>query len=119
LKYINNLAPDYQKVFTKSVSKKELFVKKINANGQLLVPVTYKRLLLDTDYRLDFLVEDQIVVELKAMDGILPVHETQLLTYMKLLSKPKGSIISFNCSNLVTEGTKQMVNGVFSNLQIQ
>jgi GxxExxY protein len=99
--------------------KKEFFLKKINAISQLLVPVSYKGLLLDTDYRLDFLVEDQIVVELKAIDGILPVHEAQLLTYMKLLSKPKGIIINFNCSNLVTEGTKQMVNEVFSNLQIQ
>jgi GxxExxY protein len=99
--------------------KKEFFLKKINAISQLLVPVTYKGLTLNTDYRLDFLVEDQIVVELKAMDGILPVHEAQLLTYMKLLSKPKGIIINFNCSNLVTEGTKQMVNEVFSNLQIQ
>jgi GxxExxY protein len=99
--------------------KKEFFLKKINAISQLLVPVSYKGLLLDTDYRLDFLVEDQIVVELQAIDGILPVHEAQLLTYMKLLSRPKGIIINFNCSNLVTEGTKQMVNEVFSNLQIQ
>jgi GxxExxY protein len=99
--------------------KKEFFLKNRNAISQLLVPVTYKGLTLNTDYRLDFLVEDQIVVELKAMDGILPVHEAQLLTYMKLLSKPKGIIINFNCSNLVTEGTKQMVNEVFSNLQIQ
>ena len=50
---------------------------------------------------------------------MLPVLEAQLLTYMKLLCKPKGIIINFNCSNLVTEGTKQMVNEVFSNLQIQ
>jgi GxxExxY protein len=97
---------------------REFFLRDIRAISQLSVPVNYKGLALDTDYRLDFLVEDQIVVELKAMDGILPVHEAQLLTYMKLLSRPKGIIINFNCSNLVTEGTKQMVNEVFSNLQI-
>jgi GxxExxY protein len=98
--------------------EREFFTKNIHAVSQLSVPVNYKGLTLDTDYRLDFLVEDQVVVELKAIDGILPVHEAQLLTYMKLLSKPKGIIINFNCSNLVTEGTKQMVNEVFSNLQV-
>jgi GxxExxY protein len=98
--------------------KKEFFLRKINAVSQLLVPVAYKGLLSDTEYRLDFLVEDQIVVELKAIDGILPIHEAQLLTYMRLLSKAKGIIINFNCSNLINEGTKQMVNEVFSNLQV-
>jgi GxxExxY protein len=98
--------------------EREFFIKNIHAVSQLSVPVNYKGLTLDTDYRLDFLVEDQVVVELKAIDGILPVHEAQLLTYVKLLSKPKGIIINFNCSNLVTEGTKQMVNEVFSNLQV-
>jgi GxxExxY protein len=98
--------------------KKEFYLKSIHAVSQLIVPIHYKGLVLDTDYRLDFLVEDEIVVELKAIDGILPIHEAQLLTYMKLLSKPKGIIINFNCSNLVTEGTKQMVNEVFSNLVV-
>ena len=70
--------------------------------------------MLDADYRLDFLIEDEIVVELKAMEGILPVHEAQLLTYMKLLQKGKGILINFNSANIVKEGTKQMVNEYFS-----
>jgi len=53
------------------------------------------------------------------MDGILPVHEAQLLTYMKLLSKSKGILINFNCANIVKDGTKQMVNELFSNLHAQ
>jgi GxxExxY protein len=69
---------------------------------------------LETEYRLDFLVEDEIVVELKAMNGLLPVHDAQLLTYMKLLQKPKGILINFNCANIVKDGTKQMVNEFFS-----
>ena len=48
------------------------------------------------------------------MDSILPVHEAQLLTYMKLLQKSKGMLINFNCSNIVKEGAKQMVNEYFS-----
>ena len=99
--------------------KKEFYLKEIHAVSQLIVPIHYKGLILDTDYRLDFLVEDEIVVELKAIDGILPIHEAQLLTYMKLLSKPKGILINFNCANIVKEGTKQMVNEVFYNLQAQ
>ena len=94
--------------------KKEFTLRNINFKSQLIVPVNYKGLVLDTEYRLDFLVEDEIVVELKAMDSILPVHEAQLLTYMKLLQKSKGMLINFNCSNIVKEGAKQMVNEYFS-----
>lgn len=94
--------------------KKEFTLRNINFKSQLIVPVNYKGLVLDTEYRLDFLVEDEIVVELKAMDGILPIHEAQLLTYMKLLQKSKGMLINFNCSNIVKEGAKQMVNEYFS-----
>ena len=88
----------------------------MNFKSQLLVPINYKGLLIDADYRLDILIEDLIVVELKAMEGLLPVHEAQLLTYMKLLEKPKGILINFNCSNIVKEGSKQMVNEFFSSL---
>jgi GxxExxY protein len=117
-KYTSSLAQGLFESVYHECLKKEFFLRKINAVSQLLVPVAYKGLLSDTEYRLDFLVEDQIVAELKAIDGILPIHEAQLLTYMRLLSKAKGIIINFNCSNLINEGTKQMVNEVFSNLQV-
>lgn len=94
--------------------KQEYKIKGMNFKSQLLVPINYKGLILDTDYRLDFLVEDEMIVELKAMEGILPVHEAQLLTYMKLLKKSKGVLINFNCTNIVKEGTKQMVNEFFA-----
>jgi GxxExxY protein len=71
---------------------------------------------LDTDYRLDFLIEHLIVIELKAMDGILPIHEAQLLTYMKLLQKAKGILLNFNSTNIVNTGSKQMVNELFAEL---
>lgn len=96
--------------------RQEFFLRKINYKSQLFVPIEYKGIMLDADYRLDFLVEDEIVVELKAMEGILPVHEAQLLTYMKLLQKSKGILINFNCANIVKEGAKQMVNEYFSRL---
>ncbi len=99
--------------------KKEFSLRNINFKSQLLMPVNYKGLVLDTDYRLDFLVEDLIVVELKAMDGILPVHEAQLLTYMKLLQKAKGVLLNFNSTNIVNGGSKQMVNELFTELPEQ
>jgi len=96
--------------------RQEFFLRGINYKSQLFVPIDYKGIALNADYRLDFLIEDEIVVELKAMEGILPVHEAQLLTYMKLLQKGKGILVNFNCANIVKEGTKQMVNEYFAQL---
>lgn len=111
-----HLGPGLLESVYQDCMKQEYKIKEMNFKSQLLVPINYKGLILDTDYRLDFLVADEIIVELKAMEGILPVHEAQLLTYMKLLKKSKGIIINFNCTNIVKEGTKQMVNEYFAAL---
>lgn len=95
---------------------REFFLRGFRFQSQLIVPLLYKGIELETDYRLDFLVEDAIVLELKAMDGILPVHEAQILTYMKLMNKPKGVLINFNCEHIVKQGTRQMVNELFRTL---
>ena len=71
---------------------------------------------IEAELRCDFVVEDSIVVELKAIDAVAPVHEAQLLTYMKLLEKPKGILINFNCANLFKEGQKTYVNEYFRTL---
>src|SRR5687768_4026090 len=96
--------------------RQEFRLRNLNFISHLLVPISYKGLVLDTDYRLDFIIEEEIIVELKAVEGLIPIHEAQLLTYMKLLQKSKGILINFNCSNIVKEGTKQMVNGYFKDL---
>jgi len=62
------------------------------------------------------MVEDCIIVEIKALDGILPIHEAQLLTYLKLLEKPKGILINFNCTDIYKEGQKTMVTELFRGL---
>jgi len=111
-----HLGPGLLECIYRECLKQEFFLRGTNSKNQLFVPVSYKGLALDADYRLDFLREDEIVVELKAMEGILPVHEAQLLTYMKLLQKGKGILINFNSANIVKEGTKQMVNEYFANL---
>lgn len=82
---------------------------------QMIVPVNYDYLELDVDLRLDLLVNDTIIVELKAIENILPVHEAQLLTYMKLLQKPQGLLINFFTDN-ITKSMKPFVNEFFRNL---
>jgi GxxExxY protein len=101
----------YQKCFNH-----ELFIKPLNFISQVFTPINYKGVILEADLRLDVLVEDTIIVELKAMEGILPVHEAQLLTYMKLLQKPKGVLINFNCTNIFKEGQKTLVNEYYAAL---
>jgi GxxExxY protein len=75
-----------------------------------LVPLCYKGVILDSAYRLDLLVEDQIVVEVKAIEVVLPVHEAQLLSYLRLMDKPLGLLINFNVP-LLTDGVTRRMNG--------
>jgi GxxExxY protein len=70
---------------------------------------------LVSDLRVDLLVDDCVVIELKTVESILPIHEAQLLTYMKLLRKPQGLLINFNTMNL-TKSLKPLVNEYFSKL---
>lgn len=64
------------------------------------LPVEYKGMMLDCGYRVDFLVQDETILELKSVDHVLPVHEAQLLTYMKLASIKHGLLINFNATRL-------------------
>jgi GxxExxY protein len=83
---------------------------------QQKVPLIFHGLTLDCDLRYDLLVENLIIVEAKANDGLFPINEAQLLTYLKLLEKPKGILINFNCTNIFKEGQKTMVTEMFSRL---
>jgi len=64
--------------------------------SQVELPLWYKGKLTDKKFRIDLLVEDEIIVELKAVDSLLPIHEAQLLTYMRLTNKHLGLLINFN-----------------------
>ncbi len=75
---------------------------------QKAVPVVYKEVKLDCGYRIDLLVENAIVVELKVADGFNPVHEAQILTYMKFAEKKTGLLINFNVT-LLKNGIKRYV----------
>ena len=79
---------------------------------QMIVPVIYDGLMLDTELRLDLLVNDCVVIELKTVENVLPVHQAQILTYMKLLQKPQGLLINFFTDN-ITRSIKPFVNEYF------
>ena len=74
----------------------ELRLRDIPFARQLAVPVKYKGVSLDCGYRLDHLVDDSVIVELKCVDNLLPVHSAQLLTYLKLTGKRVGLILNFH-----------------------
>lgn len=96
--------------------KKELSLLGINYQSELFIPVDYKGFKLETELRCDLFVENILPVELKAVEKIHPVHEAQLITYMKLLNVPKGLLLNFNCTNLFKEGQRTFVNDAYSRL---
>ncbi|NJO90969.1 MAG: GxxExxY protein [Chloroflexia bacterium] len=78
----------------------ELLQKGFKVQKQLALPVIYNNIKLDAGYRIDLLVEDEIIVELKSVEAVAPIHEAQLLTYLKLSGKRLGLLINFNVKNL-------------------
>ncbi len=81
----------------------ELRLRSLPFKCQVDLPVSYKGLQLDCGYKIDIVVNEEVIVELKAVERILPVHEAQLLTYLKLSGKKVGLLINFN-SSLLTQG---------------
>jgi GxxExxY protein len=86
----------------------ELTQKKIQFKLQHALPVEYKSIKLDCGYRVDVLVEDELIIEIKSVEKVLPIHEAQLLTYMKLAKINTGLLINFNVRKL-KEGLKRYV----------
>jgi len=99
----------YEKCFLR-----ELSLRNIEYQSQVWTPLEYKGMLLDTELRLDVLVENILCVELKAQEGLLPIHDAVLLSYMQMLQKPKGILINFHCVNIFKEGQKTLVNNLFA-----
>ena len=89
----------------------ELQVRGYTVRCQVPLPRIYKAVKLDVGYRLDMLVEDAVVVETKSVDRLLPVHEAQLLSYLRLSRKRVGLLLNFKTARM-REGIKRMVNGL-------
>ena len=95
----------------------------LNKNGfnvvnQLSIPIKYKEIELDSNFRLDLLVNDLIIVEIKSVVHLLPIHQAQLLTYMKLLKKPQGLLLNFNSTNLSKESVP-LINEYFNEYDLK
>ena len=97
--------------------KKELNLRGISFKSELLVPIVFKDLEIETDLRCDLFIENCIVLELKAIEIILPIHHAQLMTYMKLLESPKGILYNFHSVNLYRDRQKTFVNEYFRVLE--
>ena len=87
----------------------ELTLRHIPHVRQLAMPIIYKGVTIDTAYRIDILVEDRLAIELKAVEKILPIDGTQLLTYLRLGRFPLGLLINFNVRKLI-EGVERVSN---------
>lgn len=85
---------------------RELSLRAIPFRLQVALPVEYKGIHLDCGYRIDVVFDQQVILELKSVDKLLPIHEAQLLTHMKLSNVNKGLLLNFNVKRLV-EGVKR------------
>ena len=118
--YINNLAykivgcaievhkylgPGLLESVYESCLVEEMIEQGLSVERQVQVPINYKGKDLGSNLILDLLVNDLIIIELKAVEQMIPVFKAQLLSYLKLTGKPKGLLINFNCENI----TKQLV----------
>ena len=81
----------------------ELHLRGLDCKRQVPLPLLYKGLKLDCGYKIDLIVQDEVLLELKAVERLLPIHEAQLLTYLKLTGKRVGLLINFNVP-LLTQG---------------
>jgi GxxExxY protein len=94
----------------------ELKLRKINFHSELKIPVTYKNINLELDFRCDLYIENCLVLEIKSVNELINIHEAQLLNYMNLLKAPKGILLNFNSQTIFKEGQKTFVNDYFKKL---
>jgi len=93
----------YEECLSYELTRKGLSIKR-----QKATPVIYKEIKLDYGYRIDILVEDTVLIEIKAVDSINPVHEAQVLTYMKFSNVKVGLLINFNVA-ILKNGIKRFI----------
>ena len=87
----------------------EFHLRRISFERQRPLPVEYKGVKLDCGYRLDLIVENKVILEIKCVEHVLPVHEAQLLTYLKMTGMKVGLILNFNIAILVRGGVVRKV----------
>lgn len=90
----------------------------LGVRSQIAVPIQYKSKKLGTPLKLDIIVNDAIIVELKAVETVIPVHKAILISYLKLSGKPKGLLINFHTEN-ITNSMTSLITDEFSKLPLQ
>ena len=96
----------YETVLAHEIEKRELTVQR-----QMPIPVKYEEMVFDEGFRADLIVNDAVIVELKSVEAVSPVHKKQLLTYLRLADKRLGLLINFG-ANLIKDGIYRVVNGL-------
>jgi GxxExxY protein len=89
----------------------ELRQRGLNVKSQIALPISYKGFQLEAGYRIDILVEEKVIIEIKAVDELADIHTAQILTYLKLTNLKLGLLINFNSVKLVN-GLKRVVNNL-------
>jgi GxxExxY protein len=90
----------------------ELKLNNIAFETEVQIPVYYKGMFMDQGFRADFVVEQEIIVEIKAVEYVLPIHEAQVLTYLKLTGKKLGLILNYNVP-LLKDGITRLISNEF------
>ena len=96
----------YETVMAHEIESRELLVER-----QKAIPINYEGMVFDEGFRADLVVADKVIVELKSLETVAPVHKKQLLTYLRLADKRLGLLINFG-ANLMKEGIFRVVNGL-------
>ncbi len=101
-----NLGPGLLESAYQQCLARELSIHEIRFEMEKAIPVHYKGIQIDCGYRVDLLVEDRVILELKAVDSVTGIHKAQLLTYMKLANATTGLLINFN-TNVLKDGIQR------------
>lgn len=107
----NVLGPGLLESVYETVLSYELQQRGLHVSCQHAMPVVYEGIILNEGFRADLIVENKVIVELKSVEAVAPVHKKQLLTYLRLSGKRLGLLVNFG-SNLVKDGITRVVNGL-------
>jgi len=112
LKVHSGIGPGVLESVYKTCLAHELKQAGMTVSGEVALPVVYNGLRLDSGFRIDLLVEDLVIVELKCVEALLPIHKAQLLTYLRLSNKPIGLLLNFKVIHL-RDGIKRILNNKY------
>ncbi|MCK4330744.1 GxxExxY protein [candidate division WOR-3 bacterium] len=111
LRIHKKLGPGLLETVYEEVLFYELTRKNLRCKRQIAIPVIYENIKMDIGFRADLIVEDKVIIELKSVENIMPVHKKQLLTYLKITGMKLGLLVNFNVE-LIKNGVTRIVNNI-------